>query len=229
MRTASTSASAIAARLRHAIMEGAYAYGERLPSERQVAQELDAARGTVRSALSQLEAARLVNRRVGSGTFVRYRGHADREGIAALTSPLELIEVRLSVEPPIARLAVMHSNAEDLERMSEALDRVRGCDGDAEAFSRADEMFHLAIAESTRNPLMVWLYRHINDVRGHPQWDAGKDKVLTPERIVAYNVHHQALFEAIESRDVEVAVSTITGHLEKARSDLLGVSREALP
>ena len=112
-RSPSTSASTIAARLRHAIVEGDYAYGERLPSERQLAEQFDAARGTVRAALSQLEAARLLSRRVGSGTFVRYRGHADREGIAALTSPLELIDVRLSVEPPIARLAVMHSNAED--------------------------------------------------------------------------------------------------------------------
>jgi DNA-binding GntR family transcriptional regulator len=70
---------------------------------------------------------------------------------------------------------------------------------------------------------MVWLYRHINDVRGHGQWSARKDKILTPDRIVAYNKQHRALFKAIESRDTQEAADIMTRHLEKAREDLLGV------
>jgi DNA-binding FadR family transcriptional regulator len=132
--------------------------------------------------------------------------------------------VRLSVEPSVARLAVMHANAQDIERMEEALLQVEACNDDPENFSRADETFHLALAESTRNPLMVWLYRHINDVRGHAQWSIRKDKILTPDRITEYNRQHRALFAAIASRDVQGAMDIMTRHLEKARGDLLGAS-----
>ena len=218
-----SSAVDIAGRLRRAILEGAYAYRERLPSERRLAIELGAARGTIRAALNELEALNLVTRRIGSGTFVRYRGHADQEDIAALTSPLELIDVRLAVEPPVARLAVMHANAQDLARIGEALERLEAVAEDADAFSRADEAFHLCLAESTRNPLMVWLYRHINGVRGHPQWSARKDKILSPARIEQYNRQHRALYDALVSRDAEAAVGVIVDHLEKARADLVGV------
>jgi DNA-binding FadR family transcriptional regulator len=216
-------AARIVTRLRRAILDGDYGYRERVPSERCLAVEYGAARGTVRTALEQLEDMNLVIRRPGSGTFVRYRGHADDEDIAEHTSPLELIEVRLSVEPSVARLAVAHANAQDIERLADALMRVEASEDDAESFSRADEAFHLAVAESTRNPLMVWLYRHINDVRGHGQWSARKDKILTPDRIVAYNKQHRALFKAIESRDTQEAADIMRRHLEKAREDLLGV------
>lgn len=223
-RGAPTGSARIVTQLRRAILDGAYGYRERVPSERELASKFAAARGTVRTALKQLEEMNLVIRRPGSGTFVRYRGNADDEDIAELTSPLELIEVRLAVEPSMARLAVMHANAQDAERMADALARVEASAKDPELFSRADEAFHLALAESTRNPLMVWLYRHINDVRGHAQWSAHKDKILTPERISEYNVQHRSLFSAITARDMENAVGIMTRHLEEARADLLGVS-----
>jgi DNA-binding FadR family transcriptional regulator len=222
-RSAPGGSARIVNRLRRAILDGDYGYRERVPSERELAAYYGAARGTVRTALKQLEDMNLVVRRPGSGTFVRYRGHADQEDIAEQTSPLELIEVRLSVEPSMARLAVLHANAQDMERMQEALLRVEACHGDPESFSRADETFHLALAESTRNPLMVWLYRHINDVRGHAQWSVRKDKILTAERIAEYNAQHRDLYSAIESRDTQGAVDIMTRHLEKARADLLGV------
>ena len=111
----------------------------------------------------------------------------------------------------------------DAANAEEALREVESSN-DPESFSRADESFHLALAESTRNPLMVWLYRHINDVRGHAQWSVRKDKILTPTRIAEYNAQHRALFAAIESRDTQAAVDIMTRHLEKARADLLGAT-----
>ncbi len=213
----------IAAQLRHAILEGIYAYDERLPPERQLAIDFSAARGTVRAALRRLEDMNLVTRRVGSGTYVRYRGAADDTGIAEITSPLELIEVRFSIEPQMARLAAVNANARDLDGMHAALKRVQASDNDPEYFTVADGEFHLALAECTHNPLMIWLYRHINEIRGHRQWSAMKDKVLTAERIDQYNAQHRALFAAIRSRDVDGAVQVITEHLEKTRRDLLGV------
>ncbi|MGF1608542.1 MAG: FadR/GntR family transcriptional regulator [Kiloniellales bacterium] len=221
--TVSGGSAAIAARLRQAILDGNYAYGERLPAERDLAEHFGASRSTVREALRRLEEAHLVTRRIGSGTFVSYRPSLGDGNIAELTSPIELIDVRLGVEPRIARLAAVHATARDLDRIGEALHRVEGSGEDREYFSRADEQFHLLLAECTHNPLMVWLYQQINDVRSHAQWNSMKDKILTGPRITAYNKEHRQLYEALRSRDVEAAERVITQHLEKARRHLLGV------
>jgi DNA-binding FadR family transcriptional regulator len=212
----------ITAQLRQAILEGAYAHGEKLPAERQLAEVFGASRTTVRIALGQLEDERLLTRRVGSGTFINYKSRGETEDIAEVTSPIELIEVRLGVEPHMVRLAVLNSTARDLDRMQEAVERMEAGSTDPEAFTLLDEQFHLMIAESTHNPLMVWIYRQINDVRCHAQWNAMKDKVLTAERIAEYNRQHRNLFETIRSRDVEGAVAIVTNHLHYARRQLLG-------
>jgi DNA-binding GntR family transcriptional regulator len=71
---------------------------------------------------------------------------------------------------------------------------------------------------------MVWVYRQINAVRTHTQWNAMKDKVLTPQRIAEYNQQHLALYEAIRTRDTETAVAIVTNHLHYARRQLMGVN-----
>jgi DNA-binding FadR family transcriptional regulator len=224
--TVTGGSAAIAARLQQAILDGTYAYGARLPAERELATHFGASRSTVREALRRLEERRLLTRRIGSGTFVNYRPSPDGSYIAELTSPLELIEVRLALEPRIARLAAVNATARDLDRMAEALERVEAAGEDREAFSNADGHFHLLMAECTRNPLMVWLYQQINDVRSHAQWNSMKIKILTPKRIGEYNRQHRQLYEALRSRDVDGAVGTIEKHLENARQDLVGASQE---
>lgn len=215
--------AAITRELRKAILDGQYSYGDRLPAERQLAGHFRTSRSTVREALRQLEELKLVKRRMGSGTFVIHTPQMEDVRIAEVTSPIQLVEVRLAVEPQMVRLAVLNATARDLERLERALDRVEGENSDQDAFSRADEQFHLALAECTANPLMIWLYQQINVVRGQAEWDAMKNMILTPERIREYNREHRALFEAIRSRDKRSADETITQHLARARRDLMGV------
>lgn len=217
-------AAGIIVELRRAIVDGEYAYNERLPSERQLASLFSAARGTVREALRQLEQTHFVTRRVGSGTYVRYREQLNKDDIAEATSPLELIEVRLAVESRLARLAVLNANARNIQHLHKVLQRLEAAGDDPNAFSQADEDFHLALAECAQNPLMLWLYHRINDIRGHTQWNARKDKILTSERIKEYNDQHRALFNAVQSRDIQRAEQTINEHLNKAKHDLLGTN-----
>ena len=220
---AARGAAGIAVYLRRAILDGRYRFGERLPAERQLAASLSSSRGTVREALRVLEHENLLIRRVGSGTFVSYRGGAGEDDVAEITSPLELIEVRLAVEPRMTRLATVNATARDIERMAEVLARLQASGADRNHFSAWDQRFHQSLADATRNPLMASLYRQINHVRGHAQWHAMKDQILTPARIAAYNRQHRALHAALLSRDVETAVRVITEHLEDARRDLLAV------
>jgi len=215
---------AIASKLRRAITDGVYAHGDRLPPERDLASALGASRTTIRAALHQLETERMVARKVGRGTFVVYGDANDDSDIASITSPLELIEVRLAVEPRMVRLAVLHATARDLDRIAEAVAELERSGRDQDHFTRWDQSFHVSLALATRNPLMVWICRQINHVRGHNQWRVMKDKILTAERIAAYNAEHRALFEAIRARDGDRAVALITAHLTDAHRDLVGAN-----
>jgi DNA-binding FadR family transcriptional regulator len=215
--------AAIAAQLGRAITEGIFSYGERLPAEREMARSFGASRMTVRTALHQLEERNLIERKVGSGTFVVHeRGFGERE-IADITSPLELMDMRQALEPSMVRLAVLHGTARDLEALAQKLRRLEQTQADRDQFTRCDQDFHMAIANATHNPLAMWIYQQINEVRQHTQWSKAKDKVLTPARVAEYNRQHRALFDSIAGRHAESAAELMNRHLADAKSDLIGV------
>jgi DNA-binding FadR family transcriptional regulator len=214
---------AILAHLKRAIETGVYSQGDQLPPERQLALSFRAARGTVRRALDQLEEAGLVSRRLGSGTFVTARmAEAEpADDYTDLISPLQLIEARFAVEPYTTRLAVLNATRRDLDEMQSVLARLEVCEEDKDEFSKWDSEFHLRIAQASRNPLLINVYRQINKVRLHAQWDVMKEQILTPRVIREYHRQHRAIYEAIEQRDAQRAQTLITEHLSKARDDLL--------
>ncbi len=220
-------ANSVSAALRRQILNGDFLHDEKLPAERALADQFSCSRGTVRAAMERLEEQQLIERRIGSGTFVSYRMQADDIEIANITSPLELIDVRLGIEPQIARLAVAHASARDIARLEKSLLVAEQCseNSDPESFTQADEIFHLTLAECTGNALMLWVYKHINDVRSHRQWSAMKDKILKPARVRKYNQQHRELYEAIAHRDADAATDVTYAHLDMARRDLLGASR----
>ncbi|MGI9406926.1 MAG: FadR/GntR family transcriptional regulator [Hyphomicrobiaceae bacterium] len=217
-------ANAITGRLRHAIETGVFADGDKLPPERDLATSFGSARSTVRKALDQLETESIVARKVGSGTFVTYREpvHGATGEISDLISPLQLIEARSAIEPYIARLAAIHATQRDLTAMESVLIQLEGASNDKDLFTRLDAEFHLSIARCARNPLLLQVYEHINDVRGHALWGVMKDKILSSEQMVAYNAQHRGIYEAIKSRDTQSVSEKVREHLEKARQDLVG-------
>jgi DNA-binding FadR family transcriptional regulator len=214
---------AISAYLQRAIETGAYSEGDRLPPERELAICFNAARSTVRRALDQLEKAGLVSRRLGSGTFVGAPSSGTRRAgeVADQVSPLQLIEARLAVEPFTTRLAVLHATRRNLDDMEVVLKHAEESITDKDSFSKWDGEFHLLIAHASGNPLLINVYRQINHVRLHAQWDAMKEKILTPEVVAAYNRQHRNIFNALNERDAQGAYIMITEHLEKARDDLV--------
>ena len=213
----------LATRLREQILRGIFQDGQRLPSERQLAEDNAVSRGTVREALRLLEQGDFLSRKRGSGSYVTYtaeQGGPEREDVAEITSPLQLLEVRLALEPQMVRLASRNMTARDIAGLEEALRNTEAAK-DEEIFSHWDKIFHLRIAEGTRNPLMITMYGQINHVRTHDLWESIKGAILTPERIRQYNAHHREVFDAIRRRDPEAAVACMNNHLLLAQQDLV--------
>lgn len=214
----------IAVALRHSISAGQYKFGEKLPTERELAERFRTSRGTIREALRQLEDLKMVRRRRGSGTFVTFLSEDAGSEVVNMTSPIELIDVRAALEPRMAHLAAINASNNDIERIRGALVRLEACGNDPVEFSRADETFHRYIAECTRNTLMMWFYRRINEIRGHNKWHGMRDKILNPDRIETYNIQHRKLFEAIRNRDAATAERVVAEHIADAKRHLLGVT-----
>jgi DNA-binding FadR family transcriptional regulator len=213
--------SNVVTQLRRRILDGEYAYEERLPAERNLAEEFSVSRGTIRSVLEILEQQHLVTRQIGSGTYVSHQEITTQQEISSITSPIEMVEVRIAIEPQMVRLAIANASARDLDTLRDALKQCETCGGDSEKFARADTAFHIALAHCSRNKLMYWLYERISEVRRHSQWRSMGSRLLTSDRMNYYNSQHRALYEAISARDTATAVKLIKDHLYGVQDDLL--------
>lgn len=214
-------AAFIAAVLREEILSLVHGEHDRLPTERALAQRFGVARGTVREALARLERMGLVTKRRGSGTYVCYSDVAETHSVIRSTGPMQLIDARLAVEPHVARLAALHASGNTVYELEKALREVERCECEADGFSAADEQFHRAVAACTRNEMLIWICKWINQVRGHEQWAEMKRLTLTNKMIAAYNRQHRGIAEAIRRRDAEAAALVATEHLGLARQSLV--------
>ena len=210
----------IAVHVRRRIVGGELLQGERLPPERAFADQFGVSRGTVRDALRRLEEDGFVEKRPGSGTYVMYND-AETAPIAKSTSPLELIDARHALEPQIVRFAVLHATEEALTSAARALEVMERSGSNADAFSSADETFHLALAECTRNAMLIWITKRVGEVRKNAEWARMRQLTLSTDMIRRYNVQHREIFEAIRRRDAERAAREMTVHLELARRSLV--------
>lgn len=194
--------------LTNRIVSQEYNTDERLPSERQLAQDLGVARNTVREALDVLEERGMIRRRAGSGSFVTYDPNASTVSIApvaAETGPLHLQVVRGMFEPEMVRLAIIHMSPRKIEGLGETLSKMEAVQTDALQFVRLEEEFHRQIAEGTDNPLLVACYNLVIDARRQSFRSAMYRRYLTPSRIAEYQRGYNALFNAIAARDIEEA------------------------
>lgn len=210
----------IAVQVRRRITGGDLLKGERLPPERAFAEQFGVSRGTVRDALRRLEEGGFVEKRPGSGTYVCF-SEVETASIARSTSPLELIDTRFALEPQIVRLAVLNATERALAKAERALEVMERNEADADAFAAGDETFHLALAECTRNAMLIWITERVTEVRNNTEWARMRQITLSRAMIRRYNVQHRAVFEAVRTRNAEQAARAMKAHLDLARKSLV--------
>src|SRR5688572_12468459 len=109
----------------HGAADGSIAPGAKLPTERVLARRFEVPRNAVRAILAQLEVEGAITRHVGRGTFLAGRAADTSDPFSpesfAHTSPAELMEARLRIEPAIAELIVTNATPADFDRMEACL------------------------------------------------------------------------------------------------------------
>lgn len=196
--------------------------GSRLPPERQLAQELLVSRRALREALGQLEAEGRIWRGVGQGTIVG-RSPPTRDKQAAikhLTSPAELLDARLTLEPSIAGLAAIYANTQDLEEIRRCLKKSAGVT-EPDGWDRWDSALHHAIGHAAHNVLISALLELLNTARSHTQWGQLRKASLTKDRQHLYSRQHKAILAAIVDRDAAEAEQQMRIHLRTVKQTLL--------
>lgn len=211
--------------LQERLARGTLRPGARLPSERQLARQLGASRSSVREALRALELAGLIRAQHGGGTFV-----ADPLP-ASVATPLaqyldrqratlrDLFEARQMIEPRLAFLAAERATPEDLEALRAAVERQERADaeGDLEAASAADRLFHQAVAGATHNQTFIMLHNYLSDLVA----DSRREAVDSAARRAQALVDHRAIYEAIARHDAPAASAAMLQHVKNVEALLL--------
>ncbi len=151
--------------LRAQITSGAWAVGERIPTETALSQLTATSRNTVREAVQSLVHAGLLERRQGSGTYVlaasELAGAVGRR--VATARRLDVLEVRRTLEVGAARLAAGRRTPADIATLTELHSRRQAAraSGDVDELVAADVALHRAIVEASHNPLLTDLYENL--------------------------------------------------------------------
>ncbi|MET0703456.1 MAG: FCD domain-containing protein [Mycobacterium sp.] len=179
------------------LMTLALAPGDRIPSERDLAEQLGMSRPTIRIALSVLVGQGLLEQRMRSGTFV---AQVDR---------LELMEVRLLLEPPAAELAAERATGDAVSRLAELVALAESAVNDPAQFARIDARIHDQVARMAGNTVLYsltsTLAMRVTEARSTSRHDA-RLRRRTLERL-------KQLVEAIAAGNGPTAASAMHSHL----------------
>lgn len=208
--------------LRKFLSEQKLELNERLPVERELAAQLGLSRGRLRKALAVLESEGQIWRHVGRGTFIGPRpvmNLNDIEFMSGRTSPAEVMEARLSVEPQLARLAAIHGTEAHFSEMRRCNKRCRSA-REWRIYEAWDINFHLAVAAATQNKLLISLFETLNMVRRTTVWGQLRSTTLPPKDHKSFG-EHDAILDAVMDRDPERAADCMRTHLRTVRGRVL--------
>ncbi|MDR3354004.1 MAG: FadR family transcriptional regulator [Synergistaceae bacterium] len=208
--------------IKNSIAMGTFGYGDPLPPERKMIDDLGVSRSSLREAFSVLELMGLIESIPGKGRFVRRpKEIAGDSGTLPLegSAVLELMEARRVLDPTIAAEAARKADPSDIAKMRRTLSLTMNDIEDIARRARSDFDFHVAIAEATHNFIYVNIVRmEFNLILAtHEQIYS----ILEDKR--AFVDEHEKLFDAILDHDAERASRTSANHIERIYRTLMRV------
>jgi DNA-binding FadR family transcriptional regulator len=211
----------IADQLAELVRRGEFKPGDRLPSERDLSQQFNVSRASVREALIALEIDGLIDVRVGLGVFVNAAPAANSQSaVLAEPGPFEVLSARYLIEGETAMLAARDGSAKDHARIRETLQIMTDEVASSGAGLNADALFHQRIAEASGNSALVHLVHQLWGFRYSTMFRKLDEHFDTPERHAEAIEEHRALVEAIERRDGAAARVAMNAHLDTVRAAL---------
>jgi GntR family transcriptional regulator, transcriptional repressor for pyruvate dehydrogenase complex len=201
--------------------------GEKLPSERELAERFGVSRPSLRNALKVLEIMGVVSQRVGDGTYL------NRDASQVLSVPFEflflmdetsmqdLVDIRLIIEPPLAARAAQWADVHEIEMLNRSLLAMEASEGDRVKMIEADLAFHRAIFDASGNRLAGRLFNALHQIMLDIM--VVTSQMSDPTHTLQY---HRPIFKAIRHRKADDAARLMTEHLQDARKLLQSATRD---
>ncbi len=216
-------AAQIARSLQERIAAGEWA-DARVPPERHLAADLGVARNTVRRAMQLLEATGAITRHVGRGTFVAAPASPSMAGTIARmegSSPADIMEIRLLLEPAAAAFAATDASVSELAGVSDA-HQLAVAATDMPGFEQWDAEFHHRIFVCSRNELLREFHNLLRVLRNRSPWFEMKQRSFSEPRRQHYCQEHAAIVAALMQRDPDRARAAMQAHLRTVAANILG-------
>jgi len=230
----------IGVKLMDKIASGEYKVGDKMPPERDIAEQLNVSRSVIREALIMLELKKLVEVKKGSGVYVINTpsdvvkegpvlpevedvSHHELEGDDV--GPFEMLQARQLLESHVTEFAATQVTKSDISRLRQALDMERMhlegnlCDYDG------DEMFHIVIAEATQNSVLsdmvkdMWERRNRSDM-----WQRLHERISVHDYRQRWLADHEKVYMALVRKDPVAARKAMWEHLENVKNTLFELS-----
>ncbi|MCU7845971.1 MAG: FCD domain-containing protein [Candidatus Thiodiazotropha sp. (ex Monitilora ramsayi)] len=223
----------IAVELESMIERGDFNPGERLPAERQLAEQLGVSRPSLREAIQKLASKGILHSRQGGGTFVNrsLSGDACEDLVRRMESRPEtwpdVLEIRHALEGTSAYFAALRATDEDRKQIRDCYDRMIAAHeaGEALVEAQADAEFHLAIAEASHNEILVQIMRSLfRLLQANVQRNLNQLYKL-PRIFEPLSRQHTNLLNAVLDGDPERARNAAQDHLEFVDETLHRIDR----
>jgi GntR family transcriptional regulator, transcriptional repressor for pyruvate dehydrogenase complex len=208
-------AELVVAHIRRLIDEGRLRPGDRLPAERELAQQVGVSRPSVRAGLRALAAMGVVQSRHGAGTFIRSGPPSlDSEPLSFLAALHgftrdQMFEARRVLEVGVAGLAAERATGEHLAGVAEEMTGLFASLDDPLAFLKHDIRFHRAVASASGNPILASLVEMVSAL-----FYAQRRKTAERARDLRESADmHRAIYNALRAHDADRARQTMNEHL----------------
>ena len=203
------------------LIAGEWKPGDKIPSENELAAQLQVSRISVRSALQRLSSLGLVESRQGEGTFVcEFSGAQYANNLIPLvvferSDMQDLMEFRNILDSEIAALAALRATDTDIALLHQNYQRHMSAEGDVTKCADYDSEFHCLLAAATHNALFHKVYQVFQ-----PVFRKNMHQIVSIMGVSGARVNHAAILAAVEQHDPDAARAAMQTHVQETISSV---------
>lgn len=205
--------------IKNMILDGTLKKGDKLPTERDLAEQLQVSRASVREALRALDIIGLVESRQGAGNYIKENFESNLfEPMSMMFmlengSPSEILEFRKVLESEAIILATERITNEEISYLEELLHELKACTDEKES-AILDKKFHFAIAKASKNLLIINILQVISQLLDEFIKDSRERILAFEDNREKLNEQHEMIYNAIKNRDIKLTHRAMIEHLK---------------
>lgn len=205
--------------IKNMIIDGTLKKGDKLPSERDLVEQLQVSRASIREALRALQIIGLIECRQGEGNFIKQNlenGLFEPLSIMFMlqkSESSEIMEIRKIIEVETAALAAQRISDEQLETLEIVINTIKNSNDEMDNV-KIDKKFHYEIARASRNFLILNILNAISSLMDAFIKEARKRILVDKNNKQVLAQQHEDIYKALKAHNPKKASEAMKKHLE---------------